>query len=119
MTRSALSRRGSCVPAAIEMLPGLIEGRDFIVEGKVRFTSRKWEKHTWMEIDGEVYDPSILQFSHFKGYPRVEYSVERRLGINEFRAIWQVVAGKGSCLRAFWQDRLQSFGVNPHIHTNI
>lgn len=98
-------RRGSCVPVALFCLPQLVMGRGFFVEGWVSFGTGKQE-HTWMLIDGEIFDPSLVQFRRFKNYAAgPTYTARVVWSPADVRYIW---AGKRS---AWWRERLTSFGV--------
>jgi hypothetical protein len=98
-------RRGSCVPAMLCCLPQLVEGRDFVVEGWICFDGQRHE-HTWMLIDGEVFDPTVVQFLRFRGFPGGHlYIPKTKFTPLEIKLNWQ--ANKS----AWWRNRLASFGV--------
>ena len=60
-------RRSSCVPAAIVLLPQLQHSRDFIIEGYVCLgNDPRRHEHTWMEVDGAIFDPTLIQFRRFR-----------------------------------------------------
>ena len=66
-----LHRRGSCVPTVIACLPHLMDDQDFVIEGRVSFGDRGWiHEHTWMIIDGRIFDPSFVQFEQVKSFSK-------------------------------------------------
>lgn len=98
-------RRGSCVPVALFCLPQLVESRDFVVEGWVSFGTGKQE-HTWMLVDGKVFDPSLAQFRRFKSYAAgPAYTARVVWSPSEVRRIW------ASTKSDWWRRRLSTFGV--------
>jgi hypothetical protein len=98
---------GSCVPTAIACLPQLKDGRDYVIEGWVRFGDRgHMHEHTWMVVAGQTFDPSIIQFRRLKGYdkgPRRQFS--KVMPVEEYRIHWQLTRSP------WWLARLRSFGV--------
>jgi hypothetical protein len=65
-------RRGSCVPAAFVMLAQLDRGA--AVSGYVGPKDAPEDEHTWIEVDGEIIDPTIRQFRWW----RMDVFVSRR-----------------------------------------
>jgi hypothetical protein len=62
--------RGSCVPTVIACLPQL-KDEDAVIEGWGRFGNHgPMHEHTWMVIDGEIFDPSLVQFEKLKSFPK-------------------------------------------------
>jgi hypothetical protein len=105
-------RRGSCVPAAMVLCRDMVSGRDFVVEGLVRFGSDIREhEHTWVEINGIVYDPTFIQFRRFFRYGSPQYTVVRRIDVGEYRLLSRSALGIG-----FWRSRLYQFGVIHEAH---
>ena len=109
-----LRRRGSCVPTVIACLPHLKHGRDFVIEGWVSFGDRGWEhQHTWMLVDGIIFDPSLVQFEHLQTFSK---PLHRRQGwINTVREY------RSNCadLSRWWIERCLSFGVTPSALPNL
>jgi hypothetical protein len=98
-------RRGSCVPVTLFCLPQLVEGRDFVIEGWVSFGTTK-ERHTWMVIDGKIFDPSLVQFCRFKNYAfGPTYMARFKHTPVDFRRYWDGYKSFS------WRARLASFGV--------
>ncbi len=104
-----LHRRGSCVPTVIACLPYMKDGRDFVIEGWVRFGNRGWKhEHTWMIIGGKVFDPSLVQFEQLQAFPNPLHRLqERGIPVREYRRAWR------DALSPWWIDRCRSFGVSP------
>ena len=101
--------RGACVPAALLVMGQLVEGRDFVVQGMVRFARRDigacWHEHTWMEIDGEIYDPTLVQFRVLKSFrPDPFRNVVVRFGADD----WRRQVAQRDLL--FWAARVCEFG---------
>jgi hypothetical protein len=100
-------KRGSCVPVAMLCLQHLVYPRDLVVEGYVRFRS-DWQEHTWMEIDGKIFDPTFIQFRRFKGYPRAERKIK-----NTFPPPYYKQQVEFAMLDRMWRERVQLFGILP------
>jgi hypothetical protein len=99
-------RRGSCVPVALYCLPQLVEGRDSIVEGWVSFGSSGNQQHTWMHVDGVIFDPTIIQFRRFKEFSAgARYDSILIMPPSQYRDQWL------SQKSPWWRYRLQLFGV--------
>lgn len=99
-------RRGSCVPVALYCLPQLVEGRDFITEGDVSFGSSLQQQHTWMLIDGVIFDPTIIQFRRFKEFSAgTRYDSVLIMSPSQYRVSWL------SQKSPWWRERLQLFGL--------
>lgn len=98
------------MPAAIILLPKLVEGRDFVVQGHVRFAEREtaatWHQHTWMEVAGRIYDPTLIQFRCLRTFNprRVHRKTFLRHGIEE----WRSLILKQDLL--WWVARVREFG---------
>lgn len=103
-----LDRPGSCVPTAIACFPQLKDGRDFVIEGWVRFGKRgRLHEHTWMEIDGQTFDPSLVQFRRLRNFeqgPSRQYAKIMTPAEYEFHYLCAMVS-------PWWRARLQEFGV--------
>ena len=102
-----LSRLSACIPTVIALLPHLMDGRDFVLEGWIRFSTRGWwHEHTWMQVDGQVYDPSIIQFKRLKTYSASPFrDILRRIPCRLYKEEWML------SINEFWRKRLKEFGV--------
>jgi hypothetical protein len=102
-----IHRPGSCVPTAIAYLPQLKDGRDYVIEGWVQFGERgQQHEHTWMVVDGQIFDPTIIQFRRLRHYdkgPRRQFS--KVMPVEEYRFWWRLSRSP------WWIARLRSFGV--------
>lgn len=104
-------RRGSCVPAAYLLL--LANERAAPVEGYVSEGGREiYDEHAWVELDGEIIDPTIRQFSWWRAGVAVERTVVRRAPRDWFlaefeRAYAEPWTDRGHHYRQFaeWVDR--------------
>jgi hypothetical protein len=94
--------RGSCVPAAITLLPQLTRG-DYVVEGYVILANGNEDQHTWMEVCGIVYDPTSVQYRT----PITTYKISQRFTPEQYRRQW----AKARSL--WWDNRVKSFGGRP------
>jgi hypothetical protein len=48
-----------------------MDDQDFVIEGRVSFGDRGWiHEHTWMIIDGRIFDPSFVQFEQLKSFSK-------------------------------------------------
>jgi hypothetical protein len=100
------SRRGSCVAAALYCVPQLAEGQDLILQGYVSFGSGREQEHTWMQVEGVIFDPTVIQFRRFKHFSDgPNYVCVRSMRPSEYRASWL------SLKSTWWRERLEFFGV--------
>jgi hypothetical protein len=101
---------GSCVPTALYCIPDLKDGRDLVIEGTVRFPpSKAKDRHTWLIINGQLFDPTLVQFArrrHFDAAAVIREEVHR-LEPSDYLAAFCVGYNQ------FWHDRLIRFGVDP------
>jgi hypothetical protein len=107
--RVRIDRRGSCVPTALYCIPFLNQERDVIVEGWVSFPpSTRKHQHTWLIIDGELYDPSLVQFKRMRFFSadRVRRSEKQRMSPAKYFVSFALA------LDDFWRERLRRFGVD-------
>jgi len=102
-----LHRRGSCVPTVIACLPQL-KDEDVVIEGWVRFGKHgPMHEHTWMVIEGEIFDPSLVQFEKLKSFPKpLQRVAERIMTASEYRRTWR------QAISPWWIDRCRNFGVS-------
>jgi hypothetical protein len=96
-------RRGSCVPAVVTLLSQLEQGRDFIYEGYVVLDTGKHDEHTWMEIEGILFDPTAAQYRKRQR----EYIVVKRFTVSAYREQWRRARSH------WWDERVRSFGGVP------
>ena len=106
-----IEKRGSCVPAAIYCSvksPNNIT----VIEGFVSFPSRpSLEEHTWMEIGGQVFDPTLVQFKIENpncDISKVVRHEAKRHSARKFLYLFVCALGKKG---NFWINRMREFGV--------
>jgi len=83
-----------------------VERRDFIVEGWISFGSSGRQEHTWMQIDGVRFDPTIIQFRRFREFsagPRYESVLI--MPPSQYLDRWLFQKS------LWWHERLRLFGV--------